>query len=132
MAQKPSKLIEMSKKILVVDDSAIILKLITVILGKSGYEVKHAIDGREALHQLDGRDFDLLITDLNMPYVDGISLTKEVRKMECYSSVPIVMLTSESRSSVKTQAVAAGVTSYIVKPFVVPTFLALIDQLLNG
>lgn len=122
----------MSKKILVVDDSTIILKLITVILGKSGYEVKHALDGREALGQLDGRDFDLVITDLNMPHVDGISLTKEVRKMDGYSTVPIVMLTSESRSSVKTEAYAAGVTSYIVKPFVVPTFLALINQLLNG
>lgn len=122
----------MSKKILVVDDSAIIQKLITVILSKSGYEVKHALDGRDALDQLDGRDFDLVITDLNMPAVDGISLTKEVRKMDCYSTLPIVMLTSESRSSVKTEAYAAGVTSYVVKPFVVPAFLALVNQLLYG
>ena len=101
-----------------------------MILAKYGYEVKHALDGRDALDQLDGRNFDLVITDLNMPNLDGISLTKEVRKMDCYSTVPILMITSESRGSVKTEAYAAGVTSYVIKPFIVPTFLALINQLL--
>lgn len=122
----------MPKKILVVDDSEIILKLITVILGKSGHEVKHAIDGKDALDLLDGRDFDLLITDLNMPKVDGISLTRAIRKMDCYSALPVVMLTSESRNSIKTEAYAAGVTNYITKPFVVATFLAMINHLVNG
>jgi two-component system, chemotaxis family, chemotaxis protein CheY len=113
------------KTIFLVDDSATILLSISNILAKSGYATEKAANAEEALRKLQGGlKIDLLITDLNMPGMNGIELIKEVRKMPAYKFVPILFLTTESQQSRKLEAKAAGASGWIVKP-------ATADELLN-
>jgi two-component system, chemotaxis family, chemotaxis protein CheY len=121
----------MSKKILVVDDSESMRLLVAMILESVGHHVQQAVDGADALKYLDGRDFTLILTDLNMPNMDGISLISHVRTMDRYKSIPIVMVTTESLTSVKDQARAAGATGWIIKPFVAEKLLAVINKLVR-
>lgn len=113
------------KTIFIVDDSATILLSISGILGKAGYAVEKAANAEEALRKFQaGVKIDLLITDLNMPGMNGIDLIKEVRKLPAYKFVPILFLTTESQQSKKVEAKAAGASGWIVKP-------ATADELLN-
>lgn len=113
------------KTILLVDDSATILLSISNILSKAGYSAEKAANAEEALKKLQGGlKIDLLVTDLNMPGMNGIDLIKEVRKMPAYKFVPILFLTTESQQSKKVEAKAAGASGWIVKP-------ATADELLN-
>jgi two-component system chemotaxis response regulator CheY len=121
----------MSKKILVIDDSESMRVLVSIILESAGHEVQRAVDGVDALNFLDGRDFSLILTDLNMPNMDGISLITHVRKMDRYKAIPIVMLTTESLTSIKDQARSAGATGWIIKPFVADKLLAVINKLVR-
>ncbi|WP_301102563.1 response regulator [Propionivibrio sp.] len=111
--------------IMLVDDSATILLSISSILNKAGYTVERAANSEEALKKFNaGVKINLLITDLNMPGMDGIELIKEVRKLPDYKFVPILFLTTESQQSRKLEAKAAGASGWIVKP-------ATADELLN-
>jgi two-component system chemotaxis response regulator CheY len=121
----------MPKKILVVDDSESIRMLVSTILETAGFEVDRAIDGADALAQLEGQNFSLIITDLNMPRMDGISLVKEVRVTQHHNRVPIIMLTTESQATFKEQARAAGATGWIVKPFAADKLLTVINKVLR-
>lgn len=113
------------KTIFLVDDSATILLSISSILAKAGYATEKASNAEEALRKLQGGlKIDLLITDLNMPGMNGIDLIKEVRKLPAYKFVPILFLTTESQQSRKAEAKAAGASGWIVKP-------ATADELLN-
>lgn len=113
------------KTIFLVDDSATILLSISNILAKAGYATEKASNAEEALRKLQGGlKIDLLITDLNMPGMNGIDLIKEVRKLPAYKFVPILFLTTESQQSRKAEAKAAGASGWIVKP-------ATADELLN-
>ncbi len=113
------------KTVFLVDDSATILLSISNILAKAGYATEKAASGEEALRKLQGGvKIDLLITDLNMPGMNGIDLIKEVRKLPAYKFVPILFLTTESQQSRKMEAKAAGASGWIVKP-------ATADELLN-
>jgi len=113
------------KKILLVDDSTTILLSMSAILTKAGYEASTAGNADEGLSKLKGGlKPDLLITDLNMPGMNGIDLIKEVRKLAAYKFVPILFLTTESQQSRKMEAKAAGASGWIVKP-------ATADELLN-
>lgn len=113
------------KTIFLVDDSATILLSISNILGKAGYATEKAASAEEALRKLQsGIKIDLMITDLNMPGMNGIDLIKEVRKLPSYKFVPILFLTTESQQSRKLEAKAAGASGWIVKP-------ATADELLN-
>lgn len=113
------------KTIMLVDDSATILLSISNILAKAGYATEKASNAEEALRKLgSGLKLDLLITDLNMPGMNGIDLIKEVRKLAAYKFVPILFLTTESQQSRKLEAKAAGASGWIVKP-------ATADELLN-
>jgi two-component system, chemotaxis family, chemotaxis protein CheY len=113
------------KTIFIVDDSATILLSISGILGKAGYAVEKAANAEDALRKFQGGvKVDLLITDLNMPGMNGIELIKEVRKLAAYKFVPILFLTTESQQSKKVEAKAAGASGWIVKP-------ATADELLN-
>jgi two-component system, chemotaxis family, chemotaxis protein CheY len=105
------------KNILVVDDSVSIRELVGLTLESAGYNVDKAVDGAEAIKLLDGREINLVITDLNMPNMDGIQVIQEVRKKEGYATIPILMLTTESQGVKKEQAKAAGATGWILKPF---------------
>jgi two-component system chemotaxis response regulator CheY len=113
------------KTIFIVDDSATILLSISGILGKAGYAVEKAANAEDALRKFQaGVKIDLLITDLNMPGMNGIELIREVRKLPAYKFVPILFLTTESQQSKKVEAKAAGASGWIVKP-------ATADELLN-
>ncbi len=111
--------------IMLVDDSATILLSIASILGKAGYTVEKASNAEQALKKFnDGVKVDLLITDLNMPGMNGIELITEVRKLPSYKFMPILFLTTESQQSKRMEAKAAGASGWIVKP-------ATADELLN-
>ena len=113
------------KTVFLVDDSATILLSISNILAKAGYGVEKAASAEEALRKFQaGVKIDLLITDLNMPGMNGIELIREVRKLPAYKFVPILFLTTESQQSKKVEAKAAGASGWIVKP-------ATADELLN-
>ncbi len=115
----------MSKTIFLVDDSTTILMSVSAILSKAGYSVEKAGSADEALKKFSaGVKVDLLITDLNMPGMNGIELIKEVRKLSAYRFMPILFLTTESQQSRKAEAKAAGASGWIVKP-------ATADDLLN-
>lgn len=121
----------MAKNILIVDDSESIRELVGLTLESSGYKVDKGVDGLDALKFLDGREINLVITDLNMPNMDGIQFISEVRKREGYSTIPILMLTTESLQSKKEEAKAAGATGWIVKPFVQEKLLEVIKKVMR-
>ncbi len=113
------------KTIMLVDDSATILLSITNILSKAGYGVEKAANANEGLTKFKGGvKVDLLITDLNMPGMNGIDFIKEVRKLPQYKFMPILFLTTESQQSKRVEAKAAGASGWLVKP-------ATADELLN-
>ncbi|MBL4667161.1 MAG: response regulator [Sneathiella sp.] len=107
----------MGKKILAVDDSKTMRDMVSFTLKGAGYEVIEAADGLLALDTLDSHTVDLVITDINMPNMDGIDLVKALRKIPTYSSTPILVLTTESDDSKKNEGREAGATGWIVKPF---------------
>jgi two-component system, chemotaxis family, chemotaxis protein CheY len=107
----------MAKRILTVDDSKTMRDMVSFTLRKAGFDVNEAEDGKQALSVLSGGRFDLIITDLNMPVMDGISLIKNVRASTPHRGVPILILTTESDSAKKADGKAAGATGWLVKPF---------------
>jgi two-component system chemotaxis response regulator CheY len=121
----------MSKKIVIVDDSASIREVVKFTLENAGFDVLVGTDGSEAIEFFDGREIDLLITDLHMPQVNGIELIKMVRKLEDYQRVPILFLTTESQKDKKMEAKDAGATGWLIKPFVPQKLLAAISKVLR-
>ncbi len=107
----------MSNTILTVDDSASMRQMISFTLKQAGYNVVEAQDGQDALNKLSANEINMVITDLNMPNMDGITLIKEVRKLPQYKFMPMIMLTTESQDDKKQEGKAAGATGWIVKPF---------------
>ncbi|OUR76549.1 response regulator [Alphaproteobacteria bacterium 46_93_T64] len=107
----------MSKKILAVDDSKTMRDMVSFTLKGAGYDVLEAADGLLALDALVSQSVDLVITDINMPNMDGISLVKALRENPSFSSTPILVLTTESDDSKKNEGRDAGATGWIVKPF---------------
>ena len=107
----------MSKSILVVDDSKAIRQSLQFVLEQSGYTVAAAVDGIDGLDKVGSQEFDLIITDINMPNLDGIGFIKRVREMDKAKFVPIIVLTTESQSSIMEEGKKSGATGWIVKPF---------------
>lgn len=107
----------MAKTVLAVDDSASIRQMVSFTLKSAGYEVVEAADGQEGLDRAKSRAFNLVLTDQNMPRMDGLTLIKSLRGMPNYRSTPILMLTTESSDTMKSQGRAAGATGWLVKPF---------------
>jgi two-component system chemotaxis response regulator CheY len=107
----------MSKTVLVVDDSSSMRQMVTFTLQSAGYETVEGSNGREALVNSEAKTIDLVITDLNMPEMDGISLIRELRAKEAFKFTPILMLTTESQAGKKQEGKEAGATGWIVKPF---------------
>lgn len=103
--------------ILAVDDSASMRQMVSFTLKGAGYEVIEAVDGVDALNKAKGKKIDLVVTDVNMPNMDGITLIKELRGLPNYKFIPMLMLTTESGADKKAQGRAAGATGWIVKPF---------------
>jgi two-component system chemotaxis response regulator CheY len=121
----------MAKKVLVVDDSSAIRKSVTFILDQAGYSVVAAEDGVDALSKVDGASFDLIVTDVNMPNLDGIGLTRKLREQPAYKYTPIVVLTTESQGSKMEEGKAAGATGWIVKPFDAEKLLSVVKRLVG-
>lgn len=119
------------KRIMSVDDSPSLRQMVALTLEGAGYEVVEASDGRDAVTKLKGREFHLFLTDLNMPGMDGIELTRKLRAMPEYRFVPIVLLTTESQPEKKMQGKAAGATGWIVKPFKPADLLATIRKVMR-
>lgn len=121
----------MTKRIMTVEDSTSLREMITFTLGEAGYDVAEAEDGLDALDKLQGFPVDLVITDLNMPRMNGIELTRELRSSPAYKFVPIVFLTTESQLQKKQAAKEAGATGWIVKPFKPEQLLQVVRKVLG-
>jgi len=104
-------------KILAVDDSASMRQMVTFTLSGAGYEVTDAADGQQALDAAKQTTFDVVVSDVNMPVMDGITLIRELRKLPQYRRTPLLMLTTESAGNKKMEGKQAGATGWIVKPF---------------
>jgi two-component system chemotaxis response regulator CheY len=120
----------MGKVILTVDDSASIRQMVKFTLADAGYTVLEAVDGVDALKKLT-QPVNLLITDLNMPNLDGIGLIRQVRALPAYKGIPILMLTTESQEARKLEGKAAGATGWIVKPFAAQQLLGVVKRVLG-
>lgn len=107
----------MAKTILAVDDSASIRQMVSFTLKSAGYDVVEAVDGLDGLEKAKTRSVNLVLTDQNMPRMDGLTLIKSLRATAQYASTPILMLTTESSDAMKSQGRAAGATGWLVKPF---------------
>ena len=118
----------MTKTIMVVDDSTSMRQMVNFTLAGAGYQVVEATDGVDALAKSSTQKVDLFITDLNMPKMDGIALTRQLRAAPQYRFTPIVLLTTESHLEKKMEGKSAGATGWIVKPFQVPQLLAVVKK----
>jgi two-component system chemotaxis response regulator CheY len=107
----------MSKTILAVDDSTSIRQMVAFTLKSSGYDVVEAVDGMDGLDKARSGTFNLVLTDLNMPRMDGLALVRGLRALAQYATTPILILTTESSDDMKAQGRAAGATGWLVKPF---------------
>lgn len=118
-------------KILAVDDSASMRQMVSFTLKSAGFEVTEASDGVEALRVAQSQVFDVVISDVNMPNMDGLSLAKELRALSSYRFTPILMLTTESSNEKKQAGRAAGATGWIVKPFNPDQLLATVNKVIG-
>lgn len=118
-------------KVLVVDDSNSIRDMVSFTLKSAGYETVEAKDGLEGLSEAKSSNFDLVITDVNMPNMDGISLCAELRKLDSFKFIPILMLTTESSTDMKIKGKTAGATGWLVKPFNPEKLLATIKRVVK-
>lgn len=121
----------MAKKLLFVDDSASMRQVVGMAIKAAGYEVTTAVDGVDGLNQLKQQRFDAIITDLNMPNMNGIELIKAAKQERNNRFAPIVMLTTESSEEFKQQGKAAGAKAWVVKPFKPEQLLAVIAKLVG-
>ena len=107
----------MAKTVLAIDDSASIRQMVAFTLKSSGYEVIEAVDGQDGLDKAKAKSVNLVLTDQNMPRMDGLTLIRTLRGLPQYKATPILMLTTESSDAMKAQGRAAGATGWLVKPF---------------
>ncbi len=122
----------MDKTILVVDDSSSFRNVVSIALKDAGYQVIQACDGKDALGKLDGKKINLIISDVNMPVMDGLSFVKAAKQLAAYRFTPIIMLTTEAGESKKAEGKAAGVRAWVVKPFQPPVLLDAVAKLVQA
>jgi two-component system chemotaxis response regulator CheY len=122
----------MSKIILSVDDSASIRQMVRLTLQGAGYEVLEASDGCEAIERVKSAQVEMVVTDLNMPNMDGLTLIRQLRSMSSLRGMPIVFLTTESEDSKKQAAKNAGATGWITKPFKQEHLLAVVKKVIGS
>ncbi|MEO5341918.1 MAG: response regulator [Gammaproteobacteria bacterium SHHR-1] len=119
----------MSKTILIVDDSASIRQVVGIALRGAGYQTIEACDGKDALSKMTGDKINLIISDVNMPNMDGITFLKEVKKHPRYKFTPVIMLTTEAGKDKMMEGKAAGAKAWVVKPFKPPQMLDAVAKL---
>jgi len=119
----------MSKSILIVDDSSSVRTVVGIALRGAGYDVLEAVDGADGLRQLDGRKVHLIISDVNMPNMDGLTFLKELKKRPQYKFTPVMMLTTEADESKIAIGKSEGARAWMVKPFKPELMLAAVTKL---
>ena len=120
----------MGKTILIVDDSTSLRQVVGIALKGAGYDVIEGCDGKDALTKLDGRKIHLIISDVNMPNMDGISFVKALKQIPAYKFTPVIMLTTEAGDDKKREGQAAGAKAWVVKPFQPPQMLTAVAKLI--
>ena len=120
----------MAKTIMIVDDSASLRQVVSIALKSAGYDVVEACDGKDALTKLDGRKLHLIISDVNMPNMDGITFVKAAKQLPAYKFTPVIMLTTEAGDAIKQQGQAAGAKAWVVKPFQPAQMLVAVSKLI--
>jgi two-component system, chemotaxis family, chemotaxis protein CheY len=120
----------MAKTILVVDDSAAVRQVVSIALKSAGYDIIEGVDGKDALSKLNGQKVHLIISDVNMPNMDGITFVKEAKQLPAYKFTPVIMLTTESQETKKMEGQAAGAKAWVVKPFQPAQMLAAVSKLI--
>lgn len=120
----------MTKTILIVDDSSSLRQVVSIALKGAGYGVIEACDGRDALTKLNGQKIHLIISDVNMPNMDGITFVTEAKKLPAYKFTPIIMLTTEAGEAKKQSGQAAGAKAWVVKPFQPAQMLMAVSKLI--
>lgn len=120
----------MLKNILIIDDSSSVRSVVGIALRNAGYAVIEACDGKDALSKLTGQKVHLVLSDVNMPNMDGITFVKEFKKLPAYRFTPVCMLTTEAEKSKMDEGKAAGAKAWIVKPFQPPKLLDVVSKLI--
>jgi two-component system chemotaxis response regulator CheY len=120
----------MAKTVMIVDDSASLRQVVHIALKGAGYDVLEGCDGKDALSKMMGQKIHLIISDVNMPNMDGITFVKEVKKLANYKFTPIIMLTTESQEAKKQEGQAAGAKAWVVKPFKPEQMLMAVSKLI--
>ena len=121
----------MAKTIMVVDDSFSFRQVVSTILKDEGYRVVEAVEGQDALRKANGATVDMVITDINMPNMDGIVLVRALRKLPAFKFIPIIVLTTETHANRKQEGKSAGATGWIIKPFTKEQLIGAIKKLLG-
>jgi len=121
----------MSKTILIVDDSNSVRSVVGIALRGAGYEVIEACDGKDALSKMTGQKIHLIVSDVNMPNMDGITFVKALKKLPAYKFTPVCMLTTEAEKSKMEEGKAAGAKAWIIKPFQPPKLLDVVSKLIG-
>ena len=119
----------MAKTIMIVDDSASLRQVVGIALKGAGYDVLEGCDGKDALAKLTGQKIHLIISDVNMPNMDGISFVRALKQLPGYKFTPVIMLTTESQEAKKQQGQAAGAKAWVVKPFRPEQMLGAVQKL---
>lgn len=119
----------MKKTILIVDDSSSLRQVVALALGRAGYDVLEGCDGEDALTKLDGRKIHLIVSDVNMPRMDGLTFLKQVKAHPSYKFTPVIMLTTEAGDAKKQAGREAGAKAWVVKPFNPPVLLDAVSKL---
>ncbi len=120
----------MSKTVMIVDDSESLRQVVNIALSGAGYKVIEACDGVEALDKLNGKKIHLIICDVNMPNMDGITFVKELKQLPGHKFTPVIMLTTDGHEAKKREGQAAGAKAWVVKPFRPAQMLAAVSKLI--
>ena len=120
----------MAKTIMIVDDSASLRQVVSIALKGAGYDVIDACDGKDGLAKLDGRKIHLIISDVNMPNMDGITFVKAAKQLPAYKFTPVIMLTTEAGDGKKAEGQAAGAKAWVIKPFQPAQMLGAVSKLI--
>lgn len=119
----------MAKTIMIVDDSASLRQVVNIALKGAGYDVIEACDGQDALSKLSGQKIHLIISDVNMPNMDGLTFVREAKKLPAYKFTPVIMLTTEAGDTKKQEGQAAGAKAWVTKPFQPAQMLTAVSKL---
>jgi two-component system chemotaxis response regulator CheY len=122
----------MAKTIMIVDDSASLRQVVSIALKGAGYDTVEACDGKDALSKLSGQKVHLIISDVNMPNMDGLTFVKQAKQIPAYKFTPVIMLTTEAGEIKKKEGQAAGAKAWVVKPFQPAQMLAAVSKLVTA